>query len=385
MSPDPGCARGRRPGHRRRRAAAQRRCPRARAAWRRARRDPRCGSPRTVPSCPRCASAASRSSPLPSHRKRSFADQDRRRRVRAILEPAGHRRRADAPPLRATSSARSRPTTPDSRRSPRLHQSARGLRRFEGAREFVESSVVRRHATRDGRGGRGRSPKPTAVGSGGVPIDVVPNPVSAPEPSLPDVTRRCAPRCSARLPGPLLLAVGRLEAVKGSTISSPRWRRSSHTNRVQCSRSPATAACETAARATRPPARYRADTCASARRRDPTSGRCSRVADLFVMSSRSEGLPFALLEAMVAGVPVVATRVGDVPRTLGSAGLLVSPGDPTALAAALTQALSSVGVAGRAVGDPAAARELPLQRIALGRARWCACIAPRSLLGGPEP
>lgn len=61
------------------------------------------------------------------------------------------------------------------------------------------------------------------------------------------------------------------------------------------------------------------------------------AADLFVLPSHSEGLPMALLEAMSAGVPIVATSVGDVPRALdhGSAGLLVPPESPARLAGAI--------------------------------------------------
>lgn len=62
--------------------------------------------------------------------------------------------------------------------------------------------------------------------------------------------------------------------------------------------------------------------------------------DLFALSSRTEGTPIALLEAMSAGVPVVATRVGGVPDVIGDAGRLVPPEDPGALAAAIRQALT---------------------------------------------
>ncbi len=55
--------------------------------------------------------------------------------------------------------------------------------------------------------------------------------------------------------------------------------------------------------------------------------------DVFVLPSLTEGMPMALLEAMAARTPVIATRVGSVPSILQdpSAGLLVEPGDAAAL------------------------------------------------------
>ncbi len=68
-----------------------------------------------------------------------------------------------------------------------------------------------------------------------------------------------------------------------------------------------------------------------------------RRATLFVLPSEWEAFGLVLLEAMGAGVPIVATAVGGVPEVLdrGKAGLLVSYGDPGALAGAIQQLLAS--------------------------------------------
>jgi glycosyltransferase involved in cell wall biosynthesis len=66
----------------------------------------------------------------------------------------------------------------------------------------------------------------------------------------------------------------------------------------------------------------------------PDAGRLFAAFDVFVLSSRTEGTPMVLFEAMAAGVPIVATRVGGVPDVLSPAeAALVRPGDAAALAA----------------------------------------------------
>lgn len=71
----------------------------------------------------------------------------------------------------------------------------------------------------------------------------------------------------------------------------------------------------------------------------PGAWRVFRAFDLLALSSRTEGTPMVLLEAIHAGVPIVATAVGGVPDVVGEGtGWLVPPEDPEALAAALRHA-----------------------------------------------
>jgi glycosyltransferase involved in cell wall biosynthesis len=67
------------------------------------------------------------------------------------------------------------------------------------------------------------------------------------------------------------------------------------------------------------------------------------ASDVFLLSSNREGLPLAVLEAMAAGVPVVATNVGDLPMIVkdGVTGLLVNPDDECEFANALFELLSN--------------------------------------------
>lgn len=101
------------------------------------------------------------------------------------------------------------------------------------------------------------------------------------------------------------------------------------------------------------------------------------AADVFVAPSRpldggrTEGTPTAALEAMSAGLPVVASRTGGLPDVVGDAGALVAPEDAAALAAALDRLAGRPGERAR-LGAAARARSAPLAWDAVGPrlARW---------------
>jgi glycosyltransferase involved in cell wall biosynthesis len=65
--------------------------------------------------------------------------------------------------------------------------------------------------------------------------------------------------------------------------------------------------------------------------------------DIFVLSSKREGLPIALLEAMACGKPVIVTKVGGIPEVIidGNNGILVDPENPGSLAEKMGQLLSN--------------------------------------------
>ncbi|MDI2124571.1 glycosyltransferase [Yinghuangia seranimata] len=94
--------------------------------------------------------------------------------------------------------------------------------------------------------------------------------------------------------------------------------------------------------------------------------------DVLCVPSLTEGAPLVVLEAMAAGVPVVAAAVGAIPRQLdhGRAGVLVPPADPDALAAAL----------GRLVADPRERRRVGMA----GRLRFDGLPDPASVTDAVE-
>jgi glycosyltransferase involved in cell wall biosynthesis len=103
--------------------------------------------------------------------------------------------------------------------------------------------------------------------------------------------------------------------------------------------------------------------------------------DVAVNTSLNEGTPVALIEAMAAGRPVVATRVGGTPDLLGGGarGRLVPPGDAGAVADAVAEAIAGgAGVAARAQ----AARAYVLAEHAVSRLVRDMDALYREMLGG---
>ena len=79
------------------------------------------------------------------------------------------------------------------------------------------------------------------------------------------------------------------------------------------------------------------------------------AADVLALPSHSEGSPYVLLEAMAAGLPIVATAVGGVPEMItdDESALLVPAHDPDAVAAAIARVLSDSGLARRLTANAA--------------------------------
>jgi glycosyltransferase involved in cell wall biosynthesis len=77
--------------------------------------------------------------------------------------------------------------------------------------------------------------------------------------------------------------------------------------------------------------------------------RALRSAQVFVLPSLAESLPYVLLEAMAAGLPIVASAVGGITEAIatGEDGLLVAPGNPEALSQALISILGDADLRAR--------------------------------------
>ena len=94
--------------------------------------------------------------------------------------------------------------------------------------------------------------------------------------------------------------------------------------------------------------------------------------DVFVLPSRYEGFPLSIVEAMLAGVPVVSTDVGSVPEAVlpGRTGLLVQPDDSAGLAAAL----------GDLLGDEERRRALAEAARARAREQFTSAVMAQSFM-----
>jgi glycosyltransferase involved in cell wall biosynthesis len=112
--------------------------------------------------------------------------------------------------------------------------------------------------------------------------------------------------------------------------------------------------------------------------------------DVFALPSRYEGLPVAICEAMVCGIPVVATAVNSVSDVVcpGESGLLVPPGRPDLLAAAVAHLLDRPADAARMAAAARARIDSRFSERALGETLAAAYDigAPRTLSASdPDP
>jgi sugar transferase (PEP-CTERM/EpsH1 system associated) len=84
----------------------------------------------------------------------------------------------------------------------------------------------------------------------------------------------------------------------------------------------------------------------------PQPERYLQIIDVFALTSRSEGMPLAVLEAWAAGVPVVASCVGGVPELVHEArtGLLFPSGDELSLATAIERLIDDQVLASQLIG-----------------------------------
>ena len=96
------------------------------------------------------------------------------------------------------------------------------------------------------------------------------------------------------------------------------------------------------------------------------AARFLRAFDLFILPSIKEGLPYVLLEAGLARLPVVATKIGGVPEIIENkkTGLLVPPRDPDSIAKAIELIKESSTLA-KHLGE--SLRERVLTEFSLGR------------------
>jgi glycosyltransferase involved in cell wall biosynthesis len=173
----------------------------------------------------------------------------------------------------------------------------------------------------------------------GVPIEVIPNAVPIPPPSTPETRQATRSALLGDPTPPVLLYVGRLEPQKGLFDLLEAF---SQVLQVHASARLLIAGSGSIESQVR------------VRVNDLGLGEAVKMlgqrgdipdlltaSDIFVSAAHWEGLPVASLEAMAAGLPVVVTAVGDLPRVVQPGkGLLVSPGDLNGFAACINQLLA---------------------------------------------
>jgi L-malate glycosyltransferase len=112
--------------------------------------------------------------------------------------------------------------------------------------------------------------------------------------------------------------------------------------------------------------------------------------DVLAVPSRSEGTPLTIVEAMLAGVPIVAAAVGGIPQQIedGRTGLLVRPEDPAALAAAVALVVDDPNLAARLTEAARAHARVEFHPDTMLRrldAVYAAATAPAVARGRPRP
>lgn len=76
----------------------------------------------------------------------------------------------------------------------------------------------------------------------------------------------------------------------------------------------------------------------------PNAARYLKAFDIFALTSVKEGFPYAILEAMAAGLPIVASAVGGMPEAVNTAAMLINPTNANSVALALAQLHENPGM-----------------------------------------
>jgi len=111
-----------------------------------------------------------------------------------------------------------------------------------------------------------------------------------------------------------------------------------------------------------------------------------RAADLFVLPSRFDNLPCAIVEALASGLPVVSTTVGGIPELVGDcSGRLIAPDDPMGLADTLDDTLANLDVFDRGAIAAAARNRYSLEVVGKQLTEIYESVLAGSRVGGARP